>query len=142
MKKTKLLVEHSYEFELLGLVAPIKDYKMAWVINNALGLKLVRTSDFEPDFINYPQMKIAQFLEEKEHGYTQLLKNRSLLESSQTLYLVPELKMVDYFLLVQDLTFELNLNTYIERLSEVKYIQNVIKLDVSKLKSKENLLTY
>jgi hypothetical protein len=115
---------------------------MAWVINNTLGLKLVKTVDFEPDFINHPQMKIAQFLEVKEHGYTQLLKNRSLLESSQTLYLVPELKMVDYFLLVQDLTFELNLNTYIERLSDVKYIQNVIKIDVSKLKSKENLLTY
>lgn len=142
MKKTKLLVEHHYDFELLGLVAPIKDYKMAWVINNSLGLKLVRVSDFEPDFLNHPKMKIAQFLEEKEHGYRQLLKNRSLFESRQTLYLVPELRMVDYFLLIQDLTFELNLNMYIERLSEVRYIQNVIKLDVSKLKSKENLLTY
>ncbi|WP_304518211.1 IPExxxVDY family protein [Cecembia rubra] len=142
MKKTKLLVEPEYEFELLGLVAPIKDYKMAWVINNTLGLKLVRVCDFEPDFLNQPQMKIAQFLEEKEHGYTQLLKNRSLLESRQTLYLIPELKMVDYFMLIQDMTFELNLNMYIERLSEVRYIQNVIKLDVSKLKSKENLLTY
>ncbi|RZS97023.1 IPExxxVDY family protein [Cecembia calidifontis] len=142
MKKTKLLVEHHYEFELLGLVAPIKDYKMAWVINNTLGLKLVRISDFEPDFLNQPQMKIAQFFEEKEHGYTQLLKNRSLLEGRQTLYLVPELRMIDYFLLIQDLTFELNLNMYIERLSKVRYIQNVIKLDVSKIKSKENLLTY
>jgi hypothetical protein len=142
MKKTKLFVEHQYDFELLGLVSPIKDYKMAWVINQTLGAKLVKANDFEPEFINKSQLKISQYLEQKEHGFTQLLKNRSMKENAQLLYLVPELRVVDYFLLLQDMTFQLDLNTYIERLSQVRYIQNIVKLDVLKLKSKENLLTY
>lgn len=142
MKKTKLFVEHQFDFELLGLVAPIKDYKMAWVINHTLGLKLVKTNDFEPEFVNQPQLKISQYLDQKDHGFTQLLKNRSVRENAQALYLIPELRVIDYFLLLQDLTFQLDINTYIERLTQVRYVQNIVKLDISKLKSKENLLTY
>jgi hypothetical protein len=142
MKKTKLLVDHQYEFELLGIVAPIKDYKMAWVINDTLGLNLIKGKDYELDFINLPQLKISRYILEKDHGYVQLLKNRSYHNGGNTLYLIPELRIMDYFLLLQDLTFELNLNTYIERLSKNKFIHNIVKLDVSKIKSKENLLTY
>jgi hypothetical protein len=117
MKKIKLFVEHQYDFELLGLVSSVKDYKMAWLINHSLRLKLVKISDFEPEFIHQPQLKISQFLEEKDHGFIQLLKNRSLSEGGNALYLIPELKMFDYFLLIQDQTFELDINAYIERLS-------------------------
>lgn len=142
MKKIRLFIEHQYDFELLGLVCPVKDYKMAWLINQAIDVKLVKTNDFEPEFIQQPKLKISRFLEEKEHGFVQLMKNRSLSDGENALYLIPELKMFDYFLLIQDQTFELDINAYIGRLSQVRYIQSVVKLDISKLKSKENLLTY
>ena len=142
MKKNKLQVVHEYDFDLIGLVAPLKDYKMAWVINHSLRIDLAKTNDFELEFINQPALVISQFLLEKDHGFVQLLKNRSFSSSQQALYLVPELKTIDYFLLVQDYTYELNINTYIEELSKSPLVQNVVKLDVNKLKSKENLLTY
>jgi len=142
MKKNKLQVVHEYDFDLIGLVAPLKDYKMAWAINHSLGLGLVRTNDFLLEFISQPQLVISQFLLEKDHGFIQLLKNRSYSHSPQALYLVPELRTIDYFLLVQDHTCEININSYIEELSRNPLVQNVVKLDVSKLKSKENLLTY
>ncbi|KEO72363.1 IPExxxVDY family protein [Anditalea andensis] len=142
MKKSKLQVIHEYEFDLIGLVAPIKDYKMAWLINKSLGIQLSKTKDYEVDFINKPRLIISQFILEKEHGFIQLLKNKAFSPLHQALYLVPELKSIDYFLVLQDYTFELNINDYIEELSENPLIQNVVRLDVSKLKSKENLLTY
>jgi hypothetical protein len=142
MKKNKLQVVHEYDFDLIGLVAPLKDYKMAWVINHSLRIDLAKANDFELEFINQPALVISQFLLEKDHGFVQLLKNRSFSSSHQALYLVPELKTIDYFLLVQDYTYELNINTYIEKLSKSPLVQNVVKLDVNKLKSKENLLTY
>ncbi|WP_186756297.1 IPExxxVDY family protein [Echinicola salinicaeni] len=142
MRKTKLQVEHDFDFELLGLVAPLKDYKMAWAINSSLDIKLIKSKDYQLEFINQPNLVISQFILEKEHGFIQLLKNRSFSDSGQTLYLVPELKIMDYFLLLQDFTHETNLNWCIEKLSVSKFIQNVVKLDVSKIKSKENLLTY
>ncbi len=142
MKKIKLFVEHQYDFELLGLVAPHKDYKMAWLLNEYMGMKLVKSDDLVLDFIESPKMEISRYMEEKEHGFVQLLKNKSLFPSPNGTYLVPELKIMDYFLLLQDHTCQLDIIAYIERLSQVKLIQNVVKLDISKIKSRENLLTY
>ncbi len=49
---------------------------------------------------------------------------------------------MDYFLVLQDFTQEMNLNEYVRQLSSNSYIHNVVRLDIEKLKSKENLLTY
>jgi hypothetical protein len=142
MKKIKLFIEHQYDFELLGIVAPIKEYKMAWVVNHSLNSKLVKSDDFELELLNQPTLVISNFVEEKENGFVQLLKNKSNSEGENSLYLIPELRMMDYFLLVQDQTHEIDLNDYIEKLSENSFVQNVVKLNISKLKSKDNLLTY
>lgn len=142
MKRNKLIVEHIYDFELLGFVAPVKDYKMAWIINNALGLKLAKTEDYKLEFINGDNLCISQFKCEKENGFLQLLKNKSFILDTNSLYLIPELKIFDYFLLIQDFTSEVDINDYIERLSGNGLIQNIVKLDIDKIKSKENLLTY
>jgi hypothetical protein len=142
MKKIKLFIEHQYDFELLGIVAPIKEYKMAWVVNHSLNSKLVKSDDFELELLNQPPLVISNFVEEKEYGFVQLLKNKSNSEGENSLYLIPELRMMDYFLLVQDQTLEIDLNDYIEKLSENSFVQNVVKLNISKLKSKDNLLTY
>ena len=142
MKKSTLQVTHQYEFDLLGLIAPLKDYKMAWLINQSLGINLVKATDFRMEFLKQPDLILSQYILKKEHGYIQLLKNRSYSDSGLVGYLVPELKYVDYFLILQDYTLEMNINAYIENLSAVNLIQNVVKLDITKLKSKENLLTY
>ncbi|WP_370539754.1 IPExxxVDY family protein [Algoriphagus sp. Y33] len=51
MKKAKLLIEHTYDFELLGLVSPVKDYKMAWLINRELDLNLIKYDDLLLEFM-------------------------------------------------------------------------------------------
>lgn len=142
MKKNKLIVEHIYEFELLGFVAPVKDYKMAWIINNSLDLKLAKIEDYEIQFISGTKLCISQYKCEKENGFIQLLKNKSFVVDTNSLYLIPELKIFDYFLLIQDFASEVDINDYIERLSRNGLIQNIVKLDIDKIKSKENLLTY
>lgn len=142
MKRARLLVEHTYDFELLGLVSPVKDYKMAWLINRELDLDLVKWEDLELEFMTVPSLKISQYFLSLPYGFVQLLRNKSLDTRNQVSYLVPELKTMDYFLLVQDETFQISINTFANRLAKNRYIQNVMKLDVTKLKSKENLLTY
>ncbi|PZX61220.1 hypothetical protein LV84_00208 [Algoriphagus ratkowskyi] len=142
MKKAKLLIEHTYDFELLGLVSPVKDHKMAWLINRDLDLNLIRSEDLLLEFMTLPSLKISQYLLSLPHGFVQLLRNKALNSTNQVSYLIPELKSMDYFLLVQDETFQISINTFANQLAKNRYIQNVMKLDVSKLKSKENLLTY
>jgi hypothetical protein len=76
------------------------------------------------------------------HGFIQLLKNKALNSAQQLAYLVPELKNLDYFLLVQDETEQLDLSNFMEKLSRNPLVQSIVRIDISKLKSKENLLTY
>jgi len=142
MKKAKLLIEPTFDFELLGLVSPVKDYKMAWVINQTLGLNLIRSEEILMEFLSAPTLEISQYFLSLPHGFIQLLKNKSLNSSQQLAYLIPELRNMDYFLLVQDETEEISISEYAGLLSKSPLIQSAVRLDVSKLKSKENLLTY
>ncbi|MBC6368576.1 IPExxxVDY family protein [Algoriphagus sp. AK58] len=142
MKKAKLFVEPTFDFELLGLVSPVKDYKMAWLINRDLDLELVRVEDLEIEFISSSRLEISQYFLSLPYGYIQLLKNKALNSSQQLAYLIPELRNMDYFLLVKDLTEQLSIPTFVNHLSNNAHIQSVVRIDVSKLKSKENLLSY
>jgi hypothetical protein len=142
MKKTKLFVEPAFDFELLGLVSPVKDYKMAWLINRDLNLDLVRSEDVKIEFVASPKLEISQFFLSLPHGFIQLLKNKALNTSQQLAYLIPELRNLDYFLLVQDQTQQLSISDFMDHLGKNPLIQSVVKLDVSKIKSKDNLLTY
>jgi hypothetical protein len=142
MKKAKLLIEHTFDFELLGLVSPVKDYKMAWLLNKVFDLNLVRENDLKLDFISAPKLEISNYLLHLPHGFIQLLKNKALNSSLQLAYLIPELRNLDYFLLVQDQTQQTSIATFVDHLTRNPFIQSVVRLDISKLKSKENLLNY
>jgi hypothetical protein len=142
MKKAKLHVEPTFDFELLGIVSPIRDYRMAWLVNKELELNLVKSEDLELEFLSAEKLEISQYFLSLPHGFIQLLKNKALNSSEQLAYLIPELKNLDYFLLVQDETDQLELSNFMEKLSQNSLVQSIVRIDISKLKSKENLLTY
>ena len=142
MKKAKLQIEPTFDFELLGIVSPIREYRMAWLVNQELEINLVKADDLELEFLNSEKLEIAQYFLSLPHGFIQLLKNKALNSSQQLAYLIPELKNLDYFLLVQDETEELDLINFVKKLSQNPLVQSIVRIDISKLKSKENLLTY
>ena len=61
MKKAKLLVEPTFDFELLGIVSPIRDYRMAWLVNKELELNLVKADDLELEFLSAEKLEISQY---------------------------------------------------------------------------------
>ena len=142
MKKAKLQIEPAFDFELLGIVSPIREYRMAWLVNQELDLNLVKADDLELEFLNAEKLEIAQYFLSLPHGFIQLLKNKAINSTQQLAYLIPELKNLDYFLLVQDETEELDLINFVKKLSRNPLVQSIVRIDISKLKSKENLLTY
>ena len=142
MKKTKLQIEPAFDFELLGIVSPIREYRMAWLVNQELDLNLVKADDLELEFLNAEKLEIAQYFLSLPHGFIQLLKNKAINSTQSLAYLIPELKNLDYFLLIQDETEELDLINFVKKLSRNPLVQSIVRIDISKLKSKENLLTY
>ena len=60
MRKSKLIIEYEYDFNLIGLISTAKGYKLAWELNQALGIHLVkqiksRSSRLLPD--EFPYLK-------------------------------------------------------------------------------------
>ena len=61
----KLVMDYEYDFDLYGIVAPIKEYKLAWLLNNEFGWNLSKSKDIEVDFLNNGKLVISNFSQEK-----------------------------------------------------------------------------
>ncbi|MCH8317984.1 MAG: IPExxxVDY family protein [Bacteroidetes bacterium] len=77
MKTTRLIVEHAYDFEVLGLISSAKEYKIVWSINKILNINMIKQKDISFDFLTRGQIKFSNYLFETEHSSFVLLKNKS-----------------------------------------------------------------
>lgn len=141
MKKRKLEVEFNYDFVLLGIISALKEYKLAWLINNRLEIQLDKSKDIEIDFLKSQNLVISNYLFETEHSSFRLLKNKSAdqFELNQA-FLIPELKRFDYLALVQGFEDTLSTEDLKRELTSIPNVQYVQHFDVEELKSKENLV--
>ncbi len=139
MKKSKLLVDYEYDFELFGISSPVRDYKLAWVLNQALKIHIVKVEDLEIEYYNQDNIITSHFLYEAEYAKLRLVKNKSYGEEKKPL-LVPELPNFDYFLLIHDQSQVFDVPEMLARLKKLVLIQYIQPIDIEKLKSKENLI--
>ncbi len=140
MKKSKLIVDHNFDFELAGIISNAKGYKLTWEINRTLKLNLVKAKDLVLSFIDYKNLTILNYKYETENSKLLLIKNRGVESSGITgSFLIPELQRFDYLLWARSVD-EFDFVLWIDRIKELKVIQYAIRIDIEKLKSKENLL--
>src|SRR5690554_6473063 len=141
VKKTKLFVPYEYEFDLIGITTTVKEYKLAWSINNLLNIRLVKDKDLEIAFKNDTFVVISNFIYETENSVLRLLKNKSFGQGAGSHgYLVPELKDFDYIVLISGFEDTFSTEELIQKfrtLSEIDFLQ---KINVDQLKSRENLI--
>lgn len=141
MKITRLKVDFDYDFHMFGLIASVKDYKLAWHLNNELNLHLCRSEELQFEFLDKSKIYISNFIFEKEYSSFRLLKNRAIESvSSSKPYLLPELKEYDYLVQVKDEAEEWDPDLIFTLLKSVPVVQYVIKIDLTNLRSKENLI--
>jgi hypothetical protein len=141
MKKNKLIVNYGYDFELLGIISPVKDYKIAWAINIALHIKLKKNNDLKIEFINDKTLIISNYTFETENSLLRLIKNKCQeVSDASSSYLLPELKNFDYFLKIEDEANTFDQSQIIKRIKSLPLIQYITPIDTTKLKSKENLI--
>lgn len=139
MKKSKLLVQYEYDFELFGISSTARDYKLAWLLNQALNIHIVKVEDLEIDYHNQDKVITSHFLFETEYTSLRLIRNKSFGEDKKPL-LIPELPNFDYFVLIQDQGHVFNIPKILDRLRKLELIQYIQPIEIDKLKSKENLI--
>ncbi len=139
MAKKILTLELDYNFNLIALIAPLKAYRICWMLNNAMNLRLRKAED-----LCYHAPKSKQFsyfslyhcaLEMYKVNYF-LISNKS----DSNVYLIPELKQVDFFLrFSKSLTYIQN-KQVIDIIKPIPQIQTVFEVNPDSLKSKQNLI--
>ena len=140
MRKQRLQVEFEFDFDVFGIVSALKDYKLAWNVNNDLHINLNKQKDITIQFVD-SELVISNYKYSTDNSELQLLRNKSYeLLGGENQYLIPEMHRMDYFITLQG---EINGWTNHEiqnKLKSTMGIDFVIKMDIEKLKSKENFI--
>ncbi|HYG37179.1 MAG TPA: IPExxxVDY family protein [Cytophagales bacterium] len=142
MKINKLNFDPEYdEFELIGIVSSLKEYKLAWLINKVLDIKMVKEPDIIFNFINEAKISVSNYVYKLEYGNFRFLKNRaSEVINIKVPFLLPELKQYDYLIKLEQISYTFPSEKVIDLLKTINQILFVQELSVNKLKSKENLI--
>lgn len=135
IRKNKLEIEYSFDFELVGIRTSLKGYKLAWHLNQDLHTRLVKQVDYE-----VPQRKGAalydHFSWQSPLNALHLFRNKP---ANQAPDLVPEYPHFDYILMTQS-EERLSGNRLQEYLRKVPSVEWAALIPLSALKSKENFI--
>ena len=138
MRKTKLIVDHELEASIIGLVSILKDYKLAWNLNQVFKIDLIMQPALVIEFVNSTDLSIANYLYATDFQQFRLIKNKS--SDSNSGYLIPELVNFDFFIMISGEAEIKPDEPVIERLHAIKGIEYFQLIDVTKLKSKDNFI--
>lgn len=139
MKKSKLVIDYEFDFELVGITSSAKGYKLAWEINQLLGIHLVKQADLVVGFKNNVEKSFAYFSYETQLNRLKLLKNRPNDIETAKYFLIPEFPHFDFIILSQmeELSSDDNLATLIKTIPAIQLATNI---PLEGLKSKSNFV--
>jgi hypothetical protein len=141
MAKNKLIVDYDYDFSLFGIISLSKDYHLAWLINNKMGMHLKKEEDIIISFLNNENLVISNYLYETEHAQLRMMKNKSDDGNSDKMsFLIPELNKFDYLIMKNGRIGDLSDQEFLRDFQKINGVQYIVLLDIDKLKSKENLI--
>ncbi|MCU0357078.1 MAG: IPExxxVDY family protein [Cyclobacteriaceae bacterium] len=141
MKKSKLIIDYDYDFRLAGIVSSARSYKLAWEVNRALGIQLIRQPDLTVGFKGKPGVE-KQFVYYSYDGVInrlKLFKNKPMDYEQGKYFLVPEFPRFDFIFLTASENPEYHTMT-IQLLKEIGSIELVTPLSMENLRSKENFI--
>jgi len=147
-----LTVEYEFDFILIGISSPSRDYKLGWELNKELKLELSRIDDVlkQSDAKSGPDESelIAPEDSGSDHAYSHyrhsdegkgieydLVSNRS--ESG---LLIPEQKQADYFLIIRGAYNKTYGDKILAAIRKMSSVQTAFSINADKLKSKEFLI--
>ncbi len=138
MKKKKLEIDYSYDFELLGLSSVAKGFKLAWEINSLLHSQLKKVDDLVIDQGNEVACSYSCFQQETSYNVLRLFRNKPN-ESDQTRhFLVPEHPHFDFIVMIQG--DELDSKRLHKELKTIPSIELVAFIPLATCKQKDNFI--
>lgn len=138
MKKRRLEVEFAYDFDLMGFASSARGYKLAWELNRALGINLVKQEDLKMS-TREGEFFFARFEHQSALNTVKLFRNRSNDGDTRSTFLVPEHPHLDYILYSRG-DEDIDSKRLQEVLRNIPSIELVAFLPLAALKSKDNFI--
>ena len=160
MPAHRLILDDVFEqpFKLIAIHSSVEEYKLAFLLNKHLGLRLSRASQ-DVDF-RIRNLKVLfalyQFEDIQKYckyflvsnfskGETALDKeSRGLFRDEQfsfeKMYFLPEFKKVDFFLKIEEESNPVSEKLLLNKIKEIPQVSTAYGIDFHQIKSKENLI--
>ena len=147
------------DYDLIAIHSVLEDYRLAFFLNQKLPILLkkskeeieIHTKEGEAffskftfsDFLNDVQWSLISNKNEiivKKKSTSQNLFLNTNVEIANKIYLLSELKKVDYFLKIENNKGNTNINQILKSIHSIDRIAAVYTVDPKKIKSKNNLI--
>lgn len=138
MKKSKLIIDYEYNFELIGIATAVRGYRLAWELNQRLGINLVKQPDLMVGFKNVEEKAFSFYAFETPLNRLKVFKNRPTDQETGKYFLIPEFPHFDFIILAA--MEEHKHQQLIDLLKSVPSIQLVSPIPLEGLKSKSNFI--
>jgi len=164
LQKTKNIVKLSLdeflfeEFKLIAIQTSLEDYKFAFTLNKIFEMyfiketeEIVLTNENGTGYFSY-----FTFLDSNNHLKWSLIQNNSFVRNNTSqknslfteidhefdsqFHLIPELKIFDYLLKVENIDAHYDIETFIFNLVNLKNISAVYLAEIDQIKSINNLI--
>lgn len=138
MNKITLKYELDLDFKLVAVNCPLRDYRFCFFVNKYTQLDLVKVEDHETWIPNQSSLFFSKYsyINPIQDTEFYLISNKGLSGG----YLIPEMRSMDYFLLIKEYIDQEDLSQIIESINQIEAVVVAKEIDPAKLKSKENLL--
>lgn len=139
MGKKKLELEIEVEAAVIGLVTSLKDYKLAWKINQVFKIELILEDDLVIDLTKSSKITLSNYCYQTDFYKIDLVKNKGI-DKEKSVHLAKELGQIDYFLLIEGDDYFMEISDVIKNLQSITEISFVQLIDTTKLKSRDNFI--
>lgn len=127
-----------YDFMLLALISSLKDYRLCYELNKKLKLKFIRQPELELKDAKHNRSEYTFFRCRNSKTREEIIL---ILNKGSNGILIPEMKNVDYFLLIKNQPVDA-IDRLVTAMNEIDNIGGVYELDPAELKSAENFLMF
>jgi hypothetical protein len=138
MKKSKLVIDYEFDFQLLGISSFAKGYKLAWELNQKLGIKLVKQPDLIVGFKNNEEKSFSFYSFETALNRLKLFKNKPQEQETGKYFLIPEFPHFDFIILAA--MEEPHIQNLQDSIKSIPSVQLVSDIPLEGLKSKSNFI--
>jgi hypothetical protein len=138
MKKSKLVIDYEFDFGLWGVTTAARGYKLAWEINQHLGVRLVKQPDLVVGFRNQEEKNFSFYAYETPLNRLKLFKNRPADQDSGKYFLIPEFPHFDFIILAA--MEEHDTQQLVQIIRSIPSVELVASIPLEGLKSKSNFI--